>query len=35
MHPDIKKNIDNFIESGKFEFIKQVDSLALLKCKEK
>ncbi len=35
VHPDVKKNIDNFIESGKFEFIKQIDSLTLLKCKEK
>ncbi len=34
-HPDVKKNIDNFIETGKFELIKQIESLTLLKCKEK
>ena len=34
-HPDVEKNIQQLVKLNKFEFIKQIDSLALLKCKEK
>ncbi len=33
--PDVAKNIDILISTGRFEFIKQVGSLAMLKKKEK
>jgi len=34
-HPDVKKNIDRLIMSGNFEFIKTVETLTLLKRKER
>ena len=34
-HPDVKKNIDRLIMSGNFEFIETVETLTLLKRKER
>jgi predicted O-methyltransferase YrrM len=34
-HPDVEKNIQQLVKLNKFEIIKTVESLTLLRCKEK